>query len=144
MSSFALRHVSADAPLIERCAYRIFAASAEPVSDERRRARFRAAALDPGRLERGNAKGNSHAENAAPVPFAVALWLSYLLWLEANLHLCTSRAFNSVTAAEAAGLQALARARARFASDHSFCSRCEAPNPHSAARCRRCSREFSQ
>jgi len=135
MNSSALRHVSADAPLIERCAYRVFAEAAQAPADGRRRARFRAAALDPRRIEQGNSHG-------APVPFAVALWLSYLLWLEANLYLFTSRAFNSVTAAEAAGLQALARARARFASGHSFCSRCEAPNPHSAARCRRCSREF--
>lgn len=135
MNSSALRHVSADAPLIERCAYRMFASAAQAPTDGRRRARFRAAAVDPGRVEQDDRHG-------ARVPFAVALWLSYLLWLEANLHLFTPRALGDVTAAEAAGLQALTRARTRFASGHSFCPRCEAPNPHSATRCRRCSREF--
>ena len=137
MSSLVLTHISAHTPLIEQCAYRIFssAASSERPSDHRRRARIRAAALDPDRVEQGSA-------HAPRVPFAIGRWLAYLLWLEATLHLITPRAIADVTAAEVSGLRALSRARHRFTANHSFCPQCEAPNPRGAARCRHCPQEF--
>ena len=146
MSPCALTYVSADTSLIEQWAYRVFIASAEPVPDERRRARFRAAALDPGRVDPGwvdPRRAGNRIRSASHVPFAAGLWLSYLLWLEATFQLFAPGDLEDVTAAEAAGLTALARARARFGSAHSFCPRCEAPNPRGAPRCRRCSREFT-
>lgn len=135
MNRAALQHVSADTGLLERCAGRLFASSAQPLSDPRRRARFRAAAVDPSRLE-----SRSGPETA--IPFGIRLWLSYLLWLESTLETLSAGCFAGLTADEGAGLAALARARGRFLHAHVICPRCDAPNPRGAARCRRCAREL--
>ena len=136
MTRTSALHVSADSALLERCAYHLFTRAARPLDDPRRRARFRDAALNPERLD-----ASSNLD--AIVPFAARLWLSYLFWLEGALELLNPNLFADITAAEGAGLAALARARARFLGEHSICPRCHSPNPRSAARCHRCSQEFS-
>ncbi len=120
---------------LERYAYLFFLRAAETaVPSAGQSSRLRAAALDPRRMQ----------EVVAPrprVPLAAQLWLGYLLWLEETLQ-TLSAGLADVSAAELAGLFALARARSRFLREHRFCPHCEAPNPRPARRCRRCQKEF--
>ncbi len=136
--------VAADLPGIERFAYWLFAGAARPSArSAARSSRLTAAALDPARLQRSSAPPESPA-----IPLAYRLWLSHLLWLEEVLHTLDCRPAD-VAAVELAGLQAVARARARFLETHQFCPHCQAPNPRwsrtgaaSPARCRSCRREI--
>ena len=98
--------VAADYAGLERFAYELFTQAAQEVP-ARQPARLRAAALDPDRLAR--------AGSLSAVPLAYRLWLGHLLWLEEVLHTLDCRPAE-VTGVELAGLQAVARARARFLS----------------------------
>ena len=95
--------VATDFAGLERFAFELFTRTAGEPDDARRRA----AALDPGRL--------GALDPASAVPLAYRLWLAHLLWLEEVLHTLDCRPAD-VTGVELAGLQALARARARFLS----------------------------
>lgn len=140
----AVLPVTTDLAGIERFAYRLFASAAQPsFSSPTRSSRLTAAALDPGRLQRSAVPRRSPA-----IPLAYRLWLSHLLWLEEVLHALDCRPAD-VAAVELAGLQAVARARARFLEAHEFCPHCRAANPRwsrtgaaSPARCRSCHREL--
>ncbi|MBI4461752.1 MAG: hypothetical protein HY653_02495, partial [Acidobacteria bacterium] len=98
--------------------------------------RLRAAALNPERLQETLA-----AAAPPPIPLPYRLWLGHLLWLEDVLHTLDCRPAD-LTAAELAGLQALARARARFLRAYELCPACGAPNPRFTQRCRRCHQEL--
>ncbi len=127
---------AADTPAIERYGYQLFCDAAEAIAERpNARARRAAAALDPKRLQ------PSTGSAAPAVPLAFQVWISHLLWLEETLERLNSRA-EEITAAEMAGLTALARARSRFTREHRLCPHCEAVNPRAATRCRRCGKEF--
>lgn len=98
--------VAADYAGLERFAYELFTQAAQE-APARQPARLRAAALDPDRLARPG--------SPSAVPLAYRLWLGHLLWLEEVLHTLDCRPAE-VTGVELAGLQAVARARARFLS----------------------------
>lgn len=145
---------------IERFAYQLFSRAAdepprpfgvaqgEPAGPA---ARLQAAALDPARLQRDFEKQSESPEEVlgtrSSIPLAYRLWLAHLLWLEAVLHTLDCRPAD-LTAAELAGLQAVARARARFLRTHEFCPHCDAVNPRwtgasgPASRCRHCHQEL--
>jgi len=147
-------HPASDAAALERHAYALFAQAAEETAQRSvrrtaQRNRLHAAALRPLRVaaqETGESAGTR-------VPFAYQLWLAHLLWLEEVAQTLACRPAD-LTAAELAGLLALARARARFLRNHPFCPRCDAANPRlpaveglsagegTARRCRVCSQEF--
>jgi len=132
--------VAADSAALERFAFELFCGAAEATPpDGRQTARLRAAAITPARLED---QLNRSADAAPPaIPLAYRLWLAHLLWLEEVLHTLDSRPAE-VTAAELAGLQAVARARAQFLRAYEFCPRCQAPNRRGSARCRHCHSEY--
>ena len=132
---------------LEHFAYVLFCWAAEdsaesPRAPDRARARLEAAALDPQRVA-----SDAPARSERSIPLAYQLWLAYLFWLEEVIRTldCCPRDISSV---ELAGLQAVARARARFLRTHQVCPRCEALNPRNAvttghrARCRRCFQEL--
>jgi hypothetical protein len=134
--------VCADPAGLERYAYELFCRAAEETTAAPLRGRKPRleAALNPARLKQA-------AQTAtAPVPLPYQLWIAHLLWLEEALHTLDWRP-GDLTAVELAGLQALSRARARFARSHQFCPHCEAVNPRPrgsthATRCRRCHQEY--
>lgn len=143
--SAALRPIPAPADLsaLESHAYTLFCHAAEETSREPRRAGL-SRPINPGRIE-AEQRRPRHARPAllASVPLAHQLWLSHLLWLEEVIHTIECRAAE-LTAAELAGLQAVARARARFLREHRICPHCDAVNPRFSrgARCRRCHQEM--
>ncbi len=138
---------TADNAAIERFAYQLFCQAGE--ENGRQPSRLSAAALNPVRLQRTSVspeevRSSSRAEardTRSSIPLAYQLWLSHLLWLEDVLHTLDCRPAD-VTSVELAGLQAVARARARFLRAHQFCIHCEAVNPRLAQRCRRCHKEL--
>jgi len=127
---------------LERFAYQLFHHAAQETArpPQATGATRLAAALNPARLQQAGPD-----PQPAPVPVAYQLWLSHLLWLEEVLQTLDWRP-HDLTAVELAGLQALARARARFARTHQLCPHCEAVNPRAPsarpAHCRRCRQEF--
>ena len=140
--SAALRPIPAavDVTAVEGFAYQLFRFAAEETAREPRRlARLTEAAIDPDRLS--SAKAPPPANFSIPLPFQ--LWLSHLLWLEEVVHTLECRP-SDLTALELAGLQAVARARARFLREHSICPHCDVVNPRltSSKRCRRCHEEL--
>jgi hypothetical protein len=135
--------VTADFAALERYAYALFRDAADaPAPDARRRARLASAALDAERL---SAAADATRESGWYIPLPHRLWLAHLLWLEDVLRTLDCRP-GDVTAVELAGLQAVARARARFLREHVFCPHCDAANPRFASaktqRCRHCQREY--
>jgi hypothetical protein len=134
---------AADLGALERHAYGLFCRAAEEAAREPRRAGL-SVAVNPARVEAAQ-RGTRGARPTPPasVPLAHQLWLSHLLWLEELVQTMECRAAE-LTAAELAGLQAVARARARFAREHRLCTHCEAVNPRfgRGARCRRCHQEM--
>lgn len=130
----------ADRAGLEHFAYQLFCQAAEQSArSPRTTARLTAAAINPQRL-----KETAPPTSAAPpIPLAYQLWISHLLWLEEVLETLDCRP-SELTSAELAGLQAVARARARFLHSHQVCPHCQGVNPRSgeAARCRRCHREL--
>ena len=140
--SAALRPIPAavDVPTIEGFAYKLFRfAAEETASAPKRLARLTAAAIDPDRLNSARPEGSTNLS----IPLPYQLWLSHLLWLEEVVHTLECRP-GDLTAVELAGLQAVARARARFLREHSICPHCDAVNPRLTAgnRCRRCQKEL--
>ncbi|HXE75315.1 MAG TPA: hypothetical protein VNN18_06750 [Candidatus Xenobia bacterium] len=126
-----------DLPGLEYAAYQLFClASEEAAREPRQQARLTATAINPERV-----KAEAPARLAIPLRFQ--LWLSHLLWLEEVVNTLECRPAD-LTAAELAGLQAVARARARFLRRHRLCPRCDTANPRLAAspRCRRCDEEL--
>ncbi|MGH9789481.1 MAG: hypothetical protein ACRD4U_12355 [Candidatus Acidiferrales bacterium] len=144
--SAALRPIPAPADLsaLESHAYTLFCHAAEETAREPRRLARLTGAVDPARIETQK-RGSREARPSllASVPLAHQLWLSHLLWLEEVIHTIECRAAE-LTAAELAGLQAVARARARFLREHRICPHCDAVNPRFArgGRCRRCHQEL--
>lgn len=144
--SAALRPIPAPADLsaLESHAYTLFCHAAEETAREPRRVARLAGAVDPARLEASHRRPRTAGPALlATVPLAHQLWLSHLLWLEEVIHTIECRAAE-LTAAELAGLQAVARARARFLREHRICPHCDAVNPRFSrgARCRRCHQEL--
>lgn len=135
--------VCSDFAGLERFTYQLFCRAAdETLWPPRSAGRLAAAAVNPSRLQ------NRLQDSAPPpVPLAYQLWLSYLLWLEEVLHALDCGPAD-VSGVELGGLQALARARARFLRTHQVCPRCEGVNPRTGtapggtARCRRCLQEY--
>lgn len=132
---------------LEHFAYVLFCWAAEesaesPGAAGRARTRLETAALDPRRVA-----SDTPARPDRNIPLAYQLWLAYLFWLEEVVRAldCCPRDISSV---ELAGLQAVARARARFLRTHQVCPRCEALNSRTTAatggtaRCRRCLQEL--
>jgi hypothetical protein len=144
--SAAARPIPAPADLgaLEQHAYALFCHAAEESAREPRRPARLTGAVDPARVEAAQ-RGSRAARPTPPasVPLAHQLWLSHLLWLEELVQTLECRAAE-LTAAELAGLQAVARARARFAREHRLCPHCDAVNPRfgRGARCRRCHQEM--
>ncbi len=144
--SAALRPIPAPADLaaLEQHAYALFCHAAEESARAPRRPARPSGAINPARLE-ASQRGSREARPAplASVPLAHQLWLSHLLWLEEVVQTIECRAAE-LTAAELAGLQTVARARARFAREHRICPHCDAVNPRFSrgARCRRCHQEM--
>jgi hypothetical protein len=135
--------VCADAGGLERFAYDLFHQAAEETAGPPQAATGSprlAAALNPERLQQA-----AQRSRPSQVPVAYQLWISHLLWLEEVLRTLDWRP-GDLTAVELAGLQAVGRARARFARSHQVCPHCEAVNPRTrgarSARCRRCREEF--
>lgn len=110
----APRPVAADYAGLERFAYELFTQAAQE-APARQPARLRAAALDPDRLTKKQESPEAVLSTRFPIPLAYRLWLGHLLWLEEVLHTLDCRPAE-VTGVELAGLQAVARARARFLS----------------------------
>ncbi len=140
--STALRPIpaAADVPAVESFAYQLFRFAADEVAREPRRlARLTAAAIAPDRLS----STASERPGSLSIPLPFQLWLSHLLWLEEVVNTLECRPAD-LTAVELAGLQAVARARARFLRQHRICPHCDAVNPRLAAdkRCRRCHEEL--
>lgn len=134
--------VTADPAGLERFAYQLFSQAAEETPLPPPQAgRLRAAALDPDRLEHVLNHPGQGLSSRSAIPLPYRLWLAHLLWLEDVLHTLAARP-TDLTAAELAGLQALARARARFLRTHRFCPHCDAATPRPARRCRRCQQEI--
>lgn len=130
--------MSADVPAIEHFAFQLFRFAAEETARQpRQQARLAAAAIAPERVV------DAQRSDSLAIPLPFQLWLSHLLWLEEVVHTLECRPAD-LTAAELAGLQAVARARARFLRQHRICPHCEAVNPRLAAgkRCRRCHEEL--
>lgn len=128
--------VAADLAGLEHFAYALFAqAAGAPLAEPP--GRLAAAALDPERIQEATDTLETHPD----IPLAYRLWLAHLVWLEEVLHTLDCRPAE-VTAAELAGLQALARARARFLRAYEFCPRCQTAGPRGAGRCRRCRTEY--
>jgi hypothetical protein len=135
---------ASDVAALEQHAYALFRQAAEESDREPRRAARLTGAMDPARVEAAQRRARDpRAASPASVPLAHQLWLSHLLWLEEVIQTIECRAAE-LTAAELAGLQALGRARARFAREHRLCPNCDAVNPRfaRAGRCRRCHQEM--
>lgn len=141
----------ADLGALEQHAYTLFCHAAEETSREPRRlARF-AGAVDPSRVETQQRRVlETRPALLTSVPLGHQLWLSHLLWLEEVVQTIECRAAE-LTAVELAGLQAVARARARFVREHRICPHCDAVNPRFArgarpasggVTCRRCHQEM--
>lgn len=142
-------HPGRDLVALEDFAYRLLCEAGPEASGATPAAlpRLRASALNPARLERSPATSDAAPSRTdsglrgKPIPLAYEIWLGYLLDLDTQLHYLQFGA-PALTALELRGLQALARARARFLRQHSFCPHCEAPNPRPAQRCARCHKEL--
>lgn len=135
VSVAAPAHPGRDLAAVENYAYQLLCDAATP-DRSHSVPRLRASALNPERLNR------AHDSPARQIPLAYHLWLDYLFELDAQLHYLHLGP-RALSALELQGLQALARARARFLRRHSFCPHCEAANLRSAQRCARCHKELS-
>ena len=140
--SAALRPIPAavDVTAVEGFAYQLFRFAAEETAREPRRlARLTTAAIDPGRVSAAKPEPPANF----PIPLSFQLWLSHLLWLEEVVNTLECRPAD-LTSVELAGLQAVARARARFLRQHRICPHCDGVNPRltSSQRCRRCHEEL--
>ena len=146
--------VTTDFAGVEHFAYRLFArATREDSPPPRQASRLHAAALNPSRIQEnlGSPEVAAPGDARQSIPLAYRLWLAHLFWLEDVLHTLDCRP-SDVTGVELAGLQAVARARARFLQTHDFCPHCQAANPRwglpklrdgsSPPRCRRCHQEL--
>ncbi len=172
--------VTTDFAGVEHFAYLLFArATREDSPPPRQASRLHAAAINPSRIQENLGSPEvaapaqtplrAEAQSLSPVPqrgtrdtrpsltglsfipLAYRLWLAHLFWLEDVLHTLDCRP-SDVTGVELAGLQAVARARARFLQTHDFCPHCQAANPRwglpklrdasSPPRCRRCHQEL--
>lgn len=71
------------------------------------------------------------------VPDGCFRWVEHLVWLESVLDYGVD-----LTAEEAQGLVIVKRERARFQSEHPYCSKCGMPNEAHALRCRECMAEM--
>ena len=128
-----------DVPALEGFAYQLFRLAAEETAREpKRRARLTATAINPSRVS-----AVPEIQGSLSIPLSFQLWLSHLLWLEEVVHTLECRPAD-LTAVELAGLQAVARARARFLRQHRICPHCDGVNPRLTAdkRCRRCHEEL--
>lgn len=132
-------HPGRDTRALEEFAYQLLCEAATPALAAA--SRLRAAALNPARLERAPESRAALPAGRTPVPLAYEIWLDYLFELDALLPYVRLRP-RTLTAIELGGLQAVARARARFLRHHRFCPHCDAASPRHAARCAHCHREL--
>lgn len=137
ISNFVPVHPGRDLAALENYAYEFLCDASTPPQPPPAAARLRASALNPARLE----PAQPAAARPNAIPLACEIWLDYLFELDALLHY-VQLSPRTLTAVELQGLQALARARARFLRSHIFCPHCEAANPRTSPRCAHCHKEL--
>ncbi len=109
-------------------------AAAESGLASRRKALRKSAALNPDRFA-------SVPCSLFPIPYAFALWIGHLGWLE-RLSGGVRFSLDDLTLEEARGLSLLRQERERFWQSHASCPVCNSVNLRTATFCGSCGKEW--